>query len=178
MATGRGWDREAAEAARRETLDRLHAMLAEQVGSLESTSRWEAWLRFAHSFHRYSFSNTLLIMVQRPDATVVSGYRSWLARGRQVRRGETAIRVLGPVTRRVDLTDPNGRPLLDENGKPRTHLQVVGVKPVSVFDVLQNRRRAAAGPADTATAYRPGTPRALGVADRGDRSRRVHRGPR
>jgi len=130
-----GWDREAADVARRETLDRLHTMLAEQVGSLESTSRWEAWLRFAHSFHRYSFSNTLLIMAQRPDATMVSGYRSWQARGRQVRRGETAIRVLGPVTRRVELLDPNGRPLLDERGKPRTHVDVVGVKPVSVFDV-------------------------------------------
>lgn len=136
--SGRGsWDRDAAEAARRETLDRMHATLAEQVGSLTSSGRWEAWLQFASSLHRYSFSNTVLIFAARPDATAVAGYRAWQAKGRQVRRGETAIRVLGPVTRRVDVLDPQGRPVMDDRGRPATHLQVVGVKPVSVFDVSQ-----------------------------------------
>ena len=130
-----GWDREAAEVARRETLERLHGMLAERVGELGSGREWQAWLRFASSFHTYSFSNTVLIWAQKADATMVSGYRGWQDKGRQVRRGETAIRILGPVTRRVEALDGKGRPILDDHGKPTTHLQLVGVKPVGVFDV-------------------------------------------
>ena len=121
--------------ARRETLERLHGMLAERVSELGSGREWQAWLRFASSFTTYAFSNTILIWAQRPDATMVAGYRAWQDKGRQVRRGETAIRILGPVTRRVAALDSQGRPILDDHGKPTTQLQLVGVKPVSVFDV-------------------------------------------
>lgn len=118
-------------------LDQLHTMLADQVRQVESSHGWQAWLRFASSFHTYSFSNTLLIYAQRRNATAVAGYRGWQARGRQVRRGETAIRILGPVTRRVELLDTHGRPVLDDHGQPHTQTQMLGVKPVSVWDVSQ-----------------------------------------
>ena len=131
------YDPVAAEASRKATLEALHTQLAERVGSLDSVEAWQAWLGFATSFHRYSFNNTVLIWTQRPDATLVAGYRAWQAKGRQVRRGEPAIRVLGPVTVRDRKVDEQGRPVMDATGKPIVQVRVVGVKPVSVFDVSQ-----------------------------------------
>lgn len=132
-----GYDREAAEAARKVTLESMHSQLAERVGSLDSLEAWGAWLQFANSFHRYSFNNTVLIWSQRPDATMVAGYRAWQAKGRQVRRGETSIKVFGPVTTRELKLDVQGRPVRDAEGKPVQEVRIVGVKPVSVFDVSQ-----------------------------------------
>ena len=132
-----GYDREAAEAARKTTLESMHSQLAERVGSLDSLEAWGAWLRFANGFHRYSFNNTVLVWAQRPDATMVAGYRAWQAKGRQVRRGETLIKVFGPVTTREPKLDVLGRPVRDADGKPVQEVRIVGVKPVSVFDVSQ-----------------------------------------
>jgi len=130
-----GYDREGAEAARAAALETMHTQLAEKVAALASGEGWASWLRFANSFHRYSFNNTLLIWAQKPEATMVAGYRAWQARGRQVRRGEQSIKVYGPVTRRDPKLDPQGHPVRDAAGKPVMDVRVVGVKPVSVFDV-------------------------------------------
>ncbi len=129
--------REAADEARRETVEQLHRQLAEHVGSLDNRAEWEQYLAFARSFHQYSFGNRLLIMLQAPDATAVAGYRAWQAKGYQVRRGERAIRVLGPVTRREPVVDAAGSPLFDVDGKPREVRRLIGVRPVSVFDIAQ-----------------------------------------
>jgi hypothetical protein len=131
------YDRDAAQAARKATLESMHSQLAERIGSLDSLQAWGAWLRFASSFHRYSFNNTVLIWAQKPEATMVAGYRAWQAKGRQVRRGETAIKVFGPVTTREPKLDAQGRPIRDADGKPVQDVRIVGVKPVSVFDVSQ-----------------------------------------
>ena len=132
-----GYDRDAAEAARTATLESMHTQLVERVASLDSAQEWGAWLRFANSFHHYSFNNTVLIWSQRPEATMVAGYRAWQAKGRQVRRGETAIRVLGPVTSREVTVDEHGNSVRGADGKPIQEVRIVGVKPVSVFDVSQ-----------------------------------------
>ena len=129
--------REAADQARRQQVEQLHELLAERVGSLDNRAEWEAYLRFAAGFTQYSFLNRLAIMCQRPDASAVCGYRSWLAKGYQVRKGETAIRILGPITRRVPLLDPSGRPLLDPDGRPRETRELIGTKAVAVFDISQ-----------------------------------------
>ena len=129
--------REDWQAARRDTLERMHADLASKVGSMDSRNEWQAWLTFAQSFHRYSFNNTVLIWMQRPDATAVAGYRAWAARGRQVRRGEKAIQVLAPVTQRVPRLDASGNPVVGPDGKTVLETRMVGVKPASVFDVSQ-----------------------------------------
>jgi hypothetical protein len=129
--------REAADQARRAAVEELHQQLADNVGALDNRDDWQRYLSFARSFHNYSFGNRLLIMVQRPDATAVAGYRAWQAKGRQVRRGETAIRVLGPVTRRLPLMDAAGNSKLDDKGEPIYVRKVVGAKPVSVFDLSQ-----------------------------------------
>ncbi len=129
--------REAADQARRQQVEQLHELLAERVGSLDNSAEWEAYLRFARGFTNYSFLNRLAIMCQRPDASAVCGYRSWLAKGYQVRKGETAIRILGPITRRVPLLDPSGRPILDPDGRPRETRELIGTKAVAVFDISQ-----------------------------------------
>lgn len=131
------YDRDAAETARKATLESMHSQLAERVGSLDSLEAWRAWLRFANSFHRYSFNNTVLIWSQKPEATMVAGYRAWQAKGRQVRRGEQSIKVFGPVTTREPKLDDHGRPVRGADGKPVQEVRIVGVKPVSVFDVSQ-----------------------------------------
>ncbi|MCA0308838.1 MAG: ArdC family protein [Actinobacteria bacterium] len=133
----RGPAKEDWQAARRESLERMHADLAARVGSMDSLTEWQSWLKFTQSFHRYSFNNTVLIWMQRPDATAVAGYRAWLARGRQVRRGEKAIQVFAPVTQRAPRLDSAGNPVYGTDGKPVIETRMVGVKPASVFDVSQ-----------------------------------------
>src|SRR6188472_48577 len=91
-------------------MEELHQRLRAAVEQLESGEQWQAWLQFARGFHRYSFNNLLLIMAQRPDATAVASYRTWQAKGRQVRKGETAVRVLAPILRRTPVLDDGGRP--------------------------------------------------------------------
>lgn len=129
--------RDAADQARRETVEQLHQQLADSIANLDNRDEWQRYLRFARGFHHYSFGNQILLMRSKPDATAVGGYRFWQAHGYQVRRGEKAIRILGPVTRRVELTDPAGRPLLDDQGRPRHGQEIIGVRPVSVWDISQ-----------------------------------------
>lgn len=129
--------REAADSIRREAVEQMHRELAAKLATFDDRDVWQQWLRFAGSFHQYSFSNTCLILMARPEATLVAGYRAWQGKGHQVRRGEQAIKVFAPVTRNVPLEDAKGNPILDANGRPVTHRQVVGVKLASVFDASQ-----------------------------------------
>lgn len=120
--------------ARREAVEQLHAQLAERVSKLESLPAWQEWLHLVQSLHHYSFNNTLLIIAQKPDATMVAGFGTWKQRGHWIRKGEKAIKVLAPIRKAVDLYDDQGNPLRDQNGRPRQTWQIVGVKPVNVFD--------------------------------------------
>jgi DNA primase len=120
-----------------EALQQLHTRLRDAVDRLETGEQWQAWLAFARGFHRYSFNNVMLIFAQRPDATLVASYRTWAAKDRQVRKGEKALRVLGPIRRPVPLLDDQGHPVLDDHGHPRQAHRVSGFRPVPVFDVSQ-----------------------------------------
>lgn len=130
-------DRAAAADARQATLDKLHAELRDGVLALINPQAWQAWLTFASRFHKYSFGNSLLIMAQDPKATQVAGYQAFKAMGRQVRRGETGIKVLAPITRREPRLDAAGRPQCDDHGRPLYRTHVVATKPVTVFDIRQ-----------------------------------------
>ena len=131
-------EREAADRARRETLEQLHEQLADGIANLDDKDAWQRWLGMASKLHRYSFNNVLLTMLQKPEASMIAGYRAWQAMGHQVRRGEKAIKILGPVTRKIELVDrTTGELIRDADGRPRHVRQLVGVRPVSVFDVSQ-----------------------------------------
>jgi hypothetical protein len=89
----------------------------------------EGWRRFAETratFHRYSFGNWQLIAYQRPDATQVAGFKSWQALGRQVRKGERAIRILAPMSVKER----------DEQGN-ETDERLTFFRAVPVFDISQ-----------------------------------------
>jgi len=83
------------------TRDDLLSQLTEGIRRLTTSEAWLAWVRMQSRFYRYSFGNTLLIAWQRPDASLVAGYRRWLELGRQVRQGETGIRILAPCRYRT-----------------------------------------------------------------------------
>ena len=80
----------------------VHEQLAAGVAALSDSEGWQRMLQVAARFHRYSPNNVLLISVQRPEATLVAGYRSWQQLGRQVVRGERGIAILAPVLVRAD----------------------------------------------------------------------------
>lgn len=81
--------------------------------------------RWNNGFHSYSINNIMLAWAQRPDFSLLAGYKAWKKRGRQVIRGERAIRILAPMTRKIKSDD-------DEET-----LIIRGFRPVSVFDLSQ-----------------------------------------
>lgn len=105
---------------------------AESRELIESAARElltsDGWRRYAEvraAFHRYSANNCMLIAMQRPDASRVAGFRKWQELGRQVRKGEHAIRILAPHT--FKSTDPDTGDDVDR----------VYFRAVAVFDVAQ-----------------------------------------
>jgi antirestriction protein ArdC len=115
-------ERTTARKRRADERERLRRAVAE----LSSEAGFRRWLEVRAAMHDYSLHNTILIAMQRPDATQVAGYRTWQEFGRQVRRGERAIRILAP--RRVKVKD-------EESGGEAQRL--AGFIGVSVFDVSQ-----------------------------------------
>ncbi|WP_247597152.1 ArdC family protein [Leifsonia sp. PS1209] len=108
----------------------LHASIAEQVQQLAESGQWRAFLEFARSFHNYSLNNLLLILSQNPNATVVAGFRQWQTRGRQVRKGEKAIKIFGYRERKASRDD--------DKDETEGEQQVVRYFPtLSVFDIAQ-----------------------------------------
>jgi len=86
---------------RKAQAEALHASITDQIETLVRSDRWVRFLQFAQSFHTYSLNNLLLILSQNPDATAVAGFRQWQGKGRQVRKGEKAIRIFGYSTRKT-----------------------------------------------------------------------------
>lgn len=112
----------------------LHAQFTAQVQELATSEGWLRWLRFAQSFHAYSLRNTLLILDQCPEATYVAGYRKWREQGRQVRKGEKGIKILGYSTKKITETNP-------ETGEEEDRY-VPRFPVLTVFDVSQTEGEA------------------------------------
>jgi len=102
--------------------------LVAAVESLASGDDWQRMLKLASRFHQYSANNVFLIMLQRPDATRVAGYRAWHDMGRQVRKGERGIRILAPFLYRYKVGD---------DGTEVSHTGIRGFTTANVFDVSQ-----------------------------------------
>lgn len=120
----------------RKTLERraaeaqaLHDTLTAQVEALAASDQWTRYLDFMQSFYAYSFTNVLLILAQRPDAALVAGFRQWQDKGRQVRRGEHAIKIRGFSSKKVIETD-------QESGE-EIERKVARYPILSVFDISQ-----------------------------------------
>jgi antirestriction protein ArdC len=107
------------------------------ISSLTSSEQWHRYLNFQSRFHRYSFSNTLLIQLTCPfggvrvKATRVAGFTAWHNLGRMVRTGEKAIWILAPVARRVRYGEHT---TVDAELEGR---EIVAFKRAAVFDIAQ-----------------------------------------
>ena len=129
-----------------EKIKEITDRLEQGIQDLFDSDRFKEYLRVMSKFHDYSFNNTLLIAMQKPDATFVAGYTSWKKDyGRQVVSHAKSIKVLAPspykVKREVDKIDPTTqKPVIGKDGKPvkeETEITVPAFKVVSVFDVSQ-----------------------------------------
>ena len=86
--------------------------LEQGVQSILTSENYMNYLKFLSSFHSYSLNNTILIYHQKPDASLVAGYRKWQSLGRQVRKGEKGIKIIagycliGPTSENPYLTKP------------------------------------------------------------------------
>ena len=138
----------AAQEARTDRLEALHQQLAAGVEAIRDGQAWADWLTVASRLHSYSFNNQILIAMQKPEARMVAGYGAWQAMGRQVRKGEKAIWILAPVTRRArtdadgtldsdDLAGTSPAPDPATTGAGRGRGSVVGFRGAGVFDVSQ-----------------------------------------
>lgn len=96
----------------------------------------KAYLGMVGRFHRYSFGNVLLIASQRPGATFVAGYRRWQELGRQVRKGQKAIRIMAPIRRGRRQGDEE-QVTESEEGKDQVEEPPVAFRVVHVFDQAQ-----------------------------------------
>lgn len=111
------------------TIDRkeLVEKLSDGIARLTTSDEWRQYLDYQSRFHKYSFGNVLLIMLQCPHASQVAGFRAWQRMNRFVRKGEKALYVLAPmVYKRSDDKIPDDRESV-----------IRGFKYVPVFDISQ-----------------------------------------
>lgn len=124
------------------SVDDVNKTLEKSLSDIFSNKRFQDLLNVMAKTKTYSLNNTILIMAQRPSATMVMGYKDWQKLGRQVQKGENGIRILAPSIKKKDLekVDPvTQKPVIGKDGKPETERKDVltGYFQVSVFDVEQ-----------------------------------------
>lgn len=125
-------------------MDSIMQSLESCVEELFTSNRYQEFLKTMAKFHNYSFNNTMLIAMQRPDATLVTSYKNWQSMGRQVMKGEKGITIIAPAPykkmKEKEVLDENQRPIMGTDGKPKTEQVEVTVphfKAVTVFDIAQ-----------------------------------------
>lgn len=131
-------------------LNEITDRLEQGITKLFDSDRYKEYLNVMSKFHNYSLNNTLLIAMQKPDATYIAGYNAWKNNfGRSVMKGEKGIRILAPspykIRQKVEKKDPQtGKKILDKEGKPvieEKEITIPAFKVVSVFDVSQTEGR-------------------------------------
>lgn len=126
----------------KEITDRLEA----GIQALFESEQYKAYLTAMSKFHNYSFNNTLLIAMQKPDASLVAGFGKWRDDfERHVKKGEKGIKILAPspykVKKQMEKIDPaTQKPVIGADGKPVTEereIEIPAFRVVTVFDVSQ-----------------------------------------
>ena len=131
---------------REQQMKEITQRLEQGVKELFTSEKYTEYLKTMSQFHNYSFNNTLLIAMQKPDATLVAGYQAWQKKfKRQVKKGEKGIQIIAPAPIRekeeVEKFDPvTNEPILRPDGQPETE-EVVHTIPrfrlATVFDISQ-----------------------------------------
>ena len=129
-----------------EKLKEITDRLEQGITELFESERYREYLRVMSKFHNYSFNNTLLIAMQKPDASLVAGFSAWKNNfGRNVMKGQKGIKIIAPspfkIKQEVEKIDPHTqKPIIGKDGKPVTEekeIKIPAYKVVSVFDVSQ-----------------------------------------
>lgn len=129
---------------RQSAYNEVTEMLENGVKEVFTSERYKEYLNFVSKFYNYSHNNTLLIMLQNPEASFVASYTDWNKKhNRHIKKGEKGIKIIAPspykVKVEVPVYDENKTPVVVD-GKPLTEvkeIQKLGFKVVSVFDVSQ-----------------------------------------
>ena len=129
-----------------EKLKEITDRLEQGITELFDSERYKEYLRVMSKFHNYSFNNTLLIAMQKPDASLVAGFTAWKNQfQRNVKKGEKGIKIIAPspfkIKQETEKIDPQTqKPVIGKDGKPVTEekeITIPAYKVVSVFDVSQ-----------------------------------------
>ena len=130
----------------RERLREITEGIEQGIKELFESEKYMRYLSVMSRFHRYSVNNTMLIYMQRPDATLVAGYNKWKNQfERHVKRGEHGITIIAPTPYKKKIEeqklDPDTKaPMLDKDGKvimEEKEIEIPLFRPVKVFDVSQ-----------------------------------------
>ena len=130
----------------RERLQQITAGIEQGIKELFESEKYMRYLSVMSRFHRYSVNNTMLIYMQKPDATLVAGYNKWKNQfERHVKRGEHGITIIAPTPFKKKIEeqklDPDTKaPILDAEGKAvmeEKEIEIPMFRPVKVFDVSQ-----------------------------------------
>ncbi len=141
-----GKDKKAKKKTRAEAVKEITEKLEHGLEELFDSDKFKEYLDAMSKFYRYSFNNSLLIAMQKPDATLVASYRSWQKNfNRNVNKGEKGIRILAPTPYKIkeerEVINPlSGQPMLDEKGDVQmeeVEVSLTGFKVAYVFDVSQ-----------------------------------------
>ena len=133
-----------------EKLKEITDRLEQGITELFDSERYKEYLRVMSKFHNYSFNNTLLIAMQKPDASLIAGFSAWKNNfGRNVMKGQKGIKILAPspfkIKKEMEKIDPQtGKAFIGKDGKPVTEekeITIPAFKVVSVFDVSQTEGR-------------------------------------
>ena len=130
----------------RERLQEITAGIEQGIKELFESEKYMRYLSVMSKFHRYSVNNTMLIYMQRPDATLVAGFQKWKNQfERHVKKGEHGITIIAPTPYKKKIEemkrDPDTHaPILDTDGKAvmeEKEIEIPLFRPVKVFDVSQ-----------------------------------------
>ena len=129
---------------RKKEMEAITAKLEKGVKDVFTTDGYKAYLSFCSKLPRYSVNNQILIMMQKPDATMCQSFENWKSAGRNVKKGEKGIRIIAPAPykteREIERTDKDGNVIMGKNGEPikdKAEITINAFKPVSTFDVSQ-----------------------------------------
>lgn len=127
--------------------DELHQItdkLEKGVKDVFQSDKYKQFLNVMAKFPRYSVNNTMLIMMQRPDAQLCQSFTGWKQMGRYVKKGEKGISILAPAPYKIEREqtklDDKGRPVFDADGEPvkeKVEVTIRAFKVVKTFDLAQ-----------------------------------------
>lgn len=106
--------------------------LEDGIKTTLTSENYKNYLSFMNTFHEYSFNNCMLIWLQKPEATLVAGYKTWQNKKRQVKKGEKGIKILAPCPKKF-----TSKKTTEDGKEEEKEVEYMDFRTVSVFDISQ-----------------------------------------